>query len=771
MPAQVRNLLFLSIAFLVGAIGIFSFGLMGGGTSLLIIFAILAAIGFGTRAGLIACGINLIVLICTAILFCTNIREFPFDIEKYASSPSAWGTMIINFLLLVPMTVIALRSVFHQLETALQETQESHQAQERLSNNLTDSFLYRYADQTRLEFSSSVKSILGYETDEFDRNFFSLLTHHPANKTAFSSDRFTASKRPPLEIQFYHKNRSKRWLSISETVVRTKEGIKYEGLAHDITQRKIRATALENILKTFADNSGRDFFDIIISQLADTLQCDMAFLGHYVDTDQTRVKTDSLYLDGKIAESMEYEIEGTPCELMKSKGAMVHPSNIRKDFPNAQMLQQQGIEGYAGIPITRKNGESSGVMVMLWKEPALDESLILPILRLFAEYIAIEIERRSEEEKLRQLEEQLRQSQKMDAIGQLAGGIAHDFNNMLMGIMGAADLLQNHLHDSPEAAEYYSTILSSCRRSAKLTRQLLTFARKQPVGTDSADVHKAIYNTISLLSNTIDRRISMKTNLMAHTHTVIGDSTQIQNALMNLCINAAQSMTNGGSIQISTRSIDSEKAIEIAVRDEGCGIPEDILNKIYEPFFTTKPQGKGTGLGLSAVLGIIQQHGGSINVKSKMGQGTTFTIELPTDSKPAPKPTVPEPIQKGSGQILLIEDEPAIRQISSKMLKKLGFEVTSAENGKVGLDIYSKNKTKFDLVVLDMEMPEMNGHDCFFAMKELNPDVRAILTSGYSSIDAVNTMLENGLCEVLDKPFTNSDLSQVIQRAFNDLNS
>ncbi|MBN2684946.1 MAG: response regulator [Pontiellaceae bacterium] len=771
MTARVRNLLFLSIAFLVGAIGVFSFGLMGGGTTLLIIFAILTAIGFGTRAGLIACGINLIVLISTAILVCTKLREFPFDIEKYASSPSAWGTMIINFLLLVPMTVIALRSVFHQLETALQATQESHDAQERLSNNLTDSFLYRYADQTRLEFSSSVKSILGYETEEFDQKFFTLLTHHPVNKIAFSSNSFTEGKRPPFEIQIYHKNRSKHWLTISETVVQTKEGIKYEGLAYDITQRKIRAIALENILKTFADNSGRDFFDIIISQLADTFQCDMAFLGHYIDTDQTRVKTDSLYLDGKIVGSMEYDIEDTPCELMKSKGAMVHPSHICEDFPNAQMLHQLGIEGYAGTPITRKNGESAGVMVMLWKEPALDESLILPILRLFSEYIAIEFERRSEEEKLRQLEEQLRQSQKMDAIGQLAGGIAHDFNNMLMGIMGAADLLQHHMQDSPEAAEYYSTILSSCRRSAKLTRQLLTFARKQPVGTDSADVHQAIYNTISLLSNTIDRRIAMKTNLMAHTHTVIGDSTQIQNALMNLCINAAQSMPNGGSIHISTRSMDSENFIEITVRDEGCGIPEDILNKIYEPFFTTKPQGKGTGLGLSTVLGIIQQHSGSINVKSTIGEGTTFTIQLPTDSKPLPKPTIPAPAQKGSGQILLIEDEPAIRLVTSKMLKILGYEVTSAENGKVGLDIYAKDTAKFDLVVLDMEMPEMNGHDCFFAMKKINPELRAILTSGFSSIDAVNTMLENGLCEVVDKPFTNADLSQAIQRAFNTPNS
>lgn len=764
---KTRNLIFLCVAFSVGVLGIFSFGLLGGGSSVLIISTILIAIGFGTRAGLIACTVNLIVLISIGILVCTNVLNFSFDIADYATSPSAWAPVIANFALLLPMAVIALRSVFHQLEYALQEIGESHAAQERLSKNLVNSFLYRYSADGELQYASSVETVLGYTTKELAVCFPDLLTNHPVNESSFKFKAANAieGKQAPFEIQVYHKDRSKRWLHMSETAVRTPKGIQYEGIAIDITQRKIRSMALENILQAFAEKSELDFYDAILIQLANTLECDIAFLARYTDTDKNKVRTDSLYMDGSIVDNMEYEIKDTPCEVTLIQGAQVYPSDVYKHFPKAPMLQQLQVEGYAGIPIIKKNGDTSGFMVALWKEPTFDKSLILPILKLFTEYIVVESERREEQIKLEKLEEQLRHSQKMDAIGQLAGGIAHDFNNMLMGIMGAADLLKPHLNETPESLEYYTTINTSCQRASKLTRQLLTFARKQPVGTDKADLHQVIYNTVSLLSNTIDRRITMKTDLMAQSHTVIGDSAQLQNVLMNLCINAAQAMPNGGSIQITTRSLLPEQHIEIKISDEGCGIPDELLPKIYDPFFTTKPQGKGTGLGLSAVLGTVQQHSGTIDVESTTNKGTIFTIKLPTAPNEAPKKKTTENERSGAGRILLIEDEPAIRLITSKMLTRLGYEVIATENGDAGLKKFKEDDAQYDLVVLDMEMPEMNGHDCFFAMKKINPTLRAILTSGYSEGHNVEAMLENGLCGVVDKPFSPLELSNAVHNA------
>jgi PAS domain S-box-containing protein len=767
---RIRVSLFLGIAFVLGATGLPAFGLVGGGHIILMLFSILATIGFGTRTGLIATLINVILMIIVAIAVCTGKWVFAFDISKYATSPSAWAAVIVDFILIVPMAVLAIGSVYSQLQKTLQGVKESHAAHQRLANNLTNSFLYRYTEGGKIEYASSVEQILGYHREEFF-NLRDLLTDHPDNEGSLYIDHLEdhEGKRAPFEIQVYHKNGSKRWLHLSETVVQTPSGIKVEGVAHDITQRVIREMAIENILTAFTAKPGKEFFDDMIIQLARTLHCDAAFFGHLSKDDKQVVQTDAFYNNGQLSENFEYNMAGTPCEQMVVYTSYVVPAGICEIFPAAEMLREMQIEGYAGIPLADKNGNQIGVLVALWKERTFDESLITPVFKLFSEYAVIEMERQSEEKKHALLEEQLRQSQKMDAVGQLAGGIAHDFNNMLMGIMGASDLLKMRLGDDAEAQEYHEMIRSSSKRAADLTRQLLTFARKQPIGNTQFDVHETIWNAVDLLKSTLDRRIDIQADLQARRHSIIGDSTQLQNAVMNLGINAAHAMPNGGRISICTRLVEhsgnTESCIEIIVRDEGCGIEEENLNKIFDPFFTTKPLGKGTGLGLSAVLGTVQQHRGNITVENNPEKGTSFRIHLPLSDSNCTGNVGKEQLAPGLGRILLIDDEPIIQATMSRTLNQLGYQVTVADNGKQGLQQFKEMKGAFDLVILDMVMPEMNGRDCFFGLKKIDPQVRVILSTGYANDQDIQEMRSAGLFATLAKPFSSARLSQVILQA------
>lgn len=778
LPYSLRVSLFLGIAFVLGAMGVPTFGLVGGGHLVLIIFSILAAIGFGTRIGLFACLVNIILMFAIGTAVCTGQIAFDFDIAEFATSPSAWGAVIIDFILIIPMAVLAIGSVFSQLQTLLKQLRENHAAHQRLADNLTDSFLYRFSGGGKMEYvSSSAEQILGYSQEEL-KSLPQYLTKLETNKTAFRicTDKGSVEqKRRPFETQLYHKNGSKRWFHMSETAVETLYGTKVEGVAHDITRRKIREMAIENILKTFEAGSGTELYKELVKQLAITLQCDIAFFSRLNDSSTGMVHTEALFVDGEITENIDYQFAGSPCEAMADTGLSFWSFGIRDAFPEAVLLREHGIEGYGGLRVYDQSGNHIGYLAAFWKEPAFLSELMEPVFTMYAKHLAVEFERRMDEEKHNLLEEQLRQSQKMDAVGQLAGGIAHDFNNMLMGIMGASDLLKMRLNDDPEAEEYHGMIRNSSRRAADLTSQLLTFARKRSIGTAKMDVHESIEHAVSLLSNTLDRRIMLQTDLQANQSTIIGDSSQIQNAIMNLGINAAHAMPNGGRVHIitnikqldetycskSTFPLEPGHFLSIRVQDEGYGIPCDQLDQIFEPFFTTKAPGKGTGLGLSTTLGTVQQHHGEILVESTPKTGTTFTLNLPltSDSKNSAANEINE-ISNGSGRILLIEDEEIIRATLSSMLTHLGFSVTTADNGKIGIDQFREND--FDLVILDMMMPEMNGMDCFFQLKEIDNDVRVILCSGFAEDEDIRKMKCAGLRAVLTKPVSSTQLSRTV---------
>ena len=390
----------------------------------------------------------------------------------------------------------------------------------------------------------------------------------------------------------------------------------------------------------------------------------------------------------------------------------------------------------------------------------------------------VEMIRQREEEKIK-LEAQLSQSQKMDAVGQLAGGVAHDFNNMLGGILGAGEILSKYLPDDPKAKKFHQMIMQSATRAADLTSKLLTFSRSYRKELTSLDFHEIIDETANILKNTVDRRIKIDVDLKAETSTVFGDSSQLQSALLNLGINASQAMPEGGTLSISSCVIDVEEVycqtsmfdlfpglyLQVELRDTGCGIPPDIIANIFEPFFTTKEQGKGTGLGLAAVYGTIKQHTGAITVYSELGAGTTFKILLPlADNDALVDVSTQKPIH-GEGTILIVDDEEVMRLTAKTILEDLGYSVFIAENGEEALALFKIHEKSIALVLLDMVMPVMNGKDCFLALREIAPGLPVILSSGFTRDEDYEEMKRSGLKGIVRKPYLSAPLSKAVSEA------
>ena len=379
------------------------------------------------------------------------------------------------------------------------------------------------------------------------------------------------------------------------------------------------------------------------------------------------------------------------------------------------------------------------------------------------------------------MEEELQQSLKMEAIGQLAGGVAHDFNNMLTGIMGNAELLYMKLAGNPEQVLLVEQILKAGEHAANLTRQLLSFARKGQYQLTAVDVHRSIGNVAGILANTIDRRIRIKQSLRARPSTVMGDPTQIENALMNLALNARDAMPGGGELIFSTDLIEFDaqyvqahqyrmetgQYIMISLTDTGTGMGEEVRSHIFEPFFTTKGPGKGTGLGLASVYGIAKNHKGSIECYSEPGHGTVMKMCLPlTDNREAQAPALPvAPVRPGTGSLLLVDDEQMIREMAGQMLKGMGYTVATCRDGQEAVEYYLEHHVEIDLVILDMIMPRLNGREAFLLMRQVNPGVRALLASGFSADGEAQEVLKLGIRGFVQKPFRMAELSARIQEA------
>ncbi|WP_457572256.1 hybrid sensor histidine kinase/response regulator [Desulfovulcanus sp.] len=385
-------------------------------------------------------------------------------------------------------------------------------------------------------------------------------------------------------------------------------------------------------------------------------------------------------------------------------------------------------------------------------------------------------------EKLRSTQKQLLQAQKMESIGILAGGVAHDFNNILSGILGYASLIKGQISPDHPLSYYVNVIEQSALRATKLTRQLLIFSRQGNPKKKLCQINKVIEDTLLIARHTIDKRIEIRTNLAPNLPYANADESQIEQVILNLCINASDAIEDYGTLTITTERavLDQEKDgrreyIKISVSDTGCGIPVEIQHQIFDPFFTTKPKEKGTGLGLSTVYGIIKDHDGHIDFETEIGKGTTFHVYLPaTHNTPLSlqKTKMEEEsfqggTQKGTETILLADDEEIIRDLVRTLLTEHGYEVIVAQDGAEALEIYKAKQTSIDLVMLDLAMPRMNGIETLEAIKAINPKVKVIISSGYYADTALLRSLKRldlNTNSFLNKPYKVEDLLAAIKR-------
>jgi PAS domain S-box-containing protein len=386
-----------------------------------------------------------------------------------------------------------------------------------------------------------------------------------------------------------------------------------------------------------------------------------------------------------------------------------------------------------------------------------------------------DITRRKETEyKNRLLEIQLQQAQKMESIGTLAGGIAHDFNNILMGIQGNATLMLLKIESEHPNYEKIKNVEKFVQNGTELTNQLLGFARRGKYLVKTTDLNEVIEKSSALFARAKEE-IQVHTIFHKEIWAVEVDRGQIEQALLNLYVNAWQAMPAGGVIYLKTRNVrlDSSyvkpfkvepgKYVEISVSDTGVGIDRKTRERIFEPFFTTKEMGRGTGLGLASVYGIIKSHNGYIDVHSEKEKGTTFTIFLPASEKEAVREkTPPTAMLKGTGTILLIDDEKMILDVGRELLEELGYTVLSALSGREALDIFQKNSNKIDLVIMDMIMPGMGGGETFDRLKAINPNIKVLLSSGYSVNGQASKILHRGCDGFIQKPFNLNKLAEKI---------
>ncbi|MFH1738355.1 MAG: PAS domain S-box protein [bacterium] len=389
----------------------------------------------------------------------------------------------------------------------------------------------------------------------------------------------------------------------------------------------------------------------------------------------------------------------------------------------------------------------------------------------------------------KRLEEQLRQSQKMEAVGQLAGGVAHDFNNLLTGIIGNLSLAQIKAGENVQG--YITQAERAAERAANLVQQLLAFSRKSQLTFNAVDLNQIVEEVFHIARETIDRRTEIVTHLDTNIPRVRADAAQISSVLMNLCVNARDAIGEVMCGQVAphrraeqfTVTIETETTfvgeaycnvysyarpgqyVILSVSDNGAGMDTETKSRIFEPFFTTKEIGRGTGLGLATAYGIVKQHDGWINVYSESGKGTTFKIYLPAEEEAAPRAEKKqeEEVRGGTETVLLVDDEEMIRSLGESILQDLGYTALLAADGREALDLYRRERERIDLIILDLSMPHLSGREVLEQIHAMDPDAKVIISSGYSRKSLTEPFEEIGAAAYVAKPYRFADLARTVR--------
>ena len=421
-----------------------------------------------------------------------------------------------------------------------------------------------------------------------------------------------------------------------------------------------------------------------------------------------------------------------------------------------------------------KNGKGEPRALAVVRTPKLDDNGNIEYLMCTARDVT---ERDKMEKEKKKLEARLQQSQKMEAIGTLAGGIAHDFNNILVPILGYSEMLLNDAPDDSDLKRDLSEIFNGAKRARDLVKQILAFSRQREYDLTPIKVHLVVKEALTLIRSSIPATIDIMQNISKDCGLVMADYTQIHQVVMNLFTNAYHAMEQkGGKLKVTLKEVDLRvddlkdmspgTYVCLVVSDTGIGMDQSTIDRIFDPYFTTKKEGKGTGLGLAVVHGIIKSHGGHISVYSEPDKGSNFHVYLPVIKTQQETEQIElRPTEKGYERILVVDDEKMVLEIQQKMLKRLGYDVTALTSSVEALKAFQANPDNFDLIITDMTMPNMTGDQLAQKIMDIRTDIPIILCSGFSEKMSNEKAKSSGIKDFLMKPVLMKDLSITIRRA------
>lgn len=475
---------------------------------------------------------------------------------------------------------------------------------------------------------------------------------------------------------------------------------------------------------------------------------------------------------GKIIDAnarAERLIERKLSEILNLSLVSLHPQTEQNKYLSAyDSLQKTGYLYLRDAAVEQKDGTTLPVELRASIIVIGKDSLIQAILRDMTEQ--------------RKLEQQLFHSQRLESIGTLTGGIAHDFNNLLAGILGYAELFKKKLDPSNTKLYNYAGIIEqSATHGAELAQRLVAFARGGSPKSQLIDLNTIVEDTLKLLKRALGKTVEIRSELEAKLNLIEANPTQIQQILMNLCINARDAMPNGGMLTVITRNVEIEEQpfnsvlksgsyVSLSVQDNGTGMDAQTLTRIFEPFFTTKEIGKGTGLGLAMVSTIVREAKGHVEVMTKLGQGTTFQISLPAVNKNITHSTTNQTsVLSGTETILVVDDEETLRHLAKDLLESYGYKILMAADGPEALDIYQSKYKEISLLLLDMVMPKMGGREVYQRALEINPKARVVFASGYCPPEEMEQVWEKSVMGFVQKPYQIEDLTSELRRVLDKI--
>ncbi len=579
----------------------------------------------------------------------------------------------------------------------------------------------------------------------------------------------------------YDNNGKKKTVIVTATpLFNEKKQIEYVvETSEDISTQTNLETALQSVFIGTSTEIGVGFFKSLVKNLAKVLNVKYVLLGELTTND--KIITHAVWNDNKIINNFEYDLKGTPCENVVNTSTCIYPNNIQMLFPEDELLVDMGAVSYIGTPLTDSDGRSNGVLAVLDVQPIFNDDLTTQLLSVFAARAGAELGRKRSEEKQKELEVQLIQAQKIESLGTLAGGIAHDFNNLLGAIIGYSDIAKNSLHQVQSVDTYLDKILEAGHRAKELVKQILLFSKKSQANNTFFDPVKTLLEVKNLLDSSLPSTIKISLDNTQNVGKIYADSTQIHQVVMNLATNAFHAMEqDGGTLTLSLKKetiVDNSlrrtimkpgEYVLFSVKDTGIGMPQEIQDKVFEPYYTTKETGKGTGLGLAVTHGIVSRYNGYIFFDSVVNVGTTFNVYLPmVKGESTEEESIETNVSQGSGRILFVDDESNLAEIGKINLELSGYEVHVFTDSEVALKEFRNNPNKFDVIVTDETMPKLKGSDLAKKILAIKKEQPIIIATGYHEASTSELIHSIGIKNILLKPYSKEELVQSVNDILN----